>query len=143
MNPWYKDGLSFTCTQCSACCRHDPGYVFMSQHDLDRLCEHTKLSHDEFRKKYTRIVGFGFADRLSLTEKTNNDCIFWDQGCTVYEARPLQCRAFPFWSSLLGDKESWEEHTVHCPGMNQGKLHSKEDIDAWLDARLANPHLEA
>ncbi|HUX21603.1 MAG TPA: YkgJ family cysteine cluster protein, partial [Spirochaetia bacterium] len=35
--PFYQDGLRFECTRCDACCRHEPGYVFLSQTDLRRL----------------------------------------------------------------------------------------------------------
>lgn len=142
MDEWYKDGLHFSCTRCSACCRHQPGYVFLSRVDLDALCAHTGLDEAAFRQRYTRVNDFGFARRLSLTEKPNYDCIFWDQGCTVYQARPLQCRAFPFWSSVLADKSTWDDHANDCPGMNHGKIHQSADIEAWLLARRAEPFLE-
>jgi Fe-S-cluster containining protein len=139
---WFKSGLQFGCTRCSACCRHNPGYVFLSQPDIDALCSFTQLDEKEFRKRYTRLTDFGFVRRLSLTEKSNFDCIFWDQGCTVYNARPLQCRAFPFWSSILSDQGNWDEQANDCPGINQGPVHSAATIQAWLNARSAEPFVE-
>ena len=35
--PWYADGLSFTCTQCGNCCTGGPGYVWISDMEIDRL----------------------------------------------------------------------------------------------------------
>lgn len=143
--PFYNDGLQFECVQCHACCRHDPGYVFLSQRDLNRLARGTDLDEASFKEKYTRVVDFGFVKRLSLTEKKNYDCIFWKEGigCSVYEHRPLQCRAFPFWEANLVDKETWDATGQSCPGVNRGKLHRKEDIESWLRTRSAEPLLES
>jgi len=142
MTDWYSNGLKFSCTQCHSCCRHDPGYVFLSQPDLDTLCEFHHMDEKIFRRTFCRTVDFTFTKRLSLIEKTNFDCIFWDKGCTVYEARPLQCRSFPFWSSNLHDKDAWDASAIYCPGMNQGKIHTVATINEWLRAREQEPYLE-
>ena len=34
---WYKDGLAFTCTQCGNCCTGGPGYVWLSDAEIDRF----------------------------------------------------------------------------------------------------------
>ena len=34
---FYDDGLQFECARCSYCCRHEPGYVFLSDNDLDAM----------------------------------------------------------------------------------------------------------
>ena len=135
MGEWYDKGLQFSCTKCHACCRHDPGYVFLSVADLDRLASLKKLTLDQFREQFCRVADFGFETRLSLIEKPNNDCVFWDNGCTVYEARPLQCRSFPFWSSTVHSQESWDEAGKHCPGINQGATHSAEVVIQWISRR--------
>ncbi len=36
-----------------------------------------------------------------LKLKENGDCVFWDDGCTIYPERPRQCRTFPFWGETL------------------------------------------
>ena len=69
---------------------------------------------------------------MSLREKSNYDCIFWDNHCTVYHARPLQCSTFPFWDSVICSKEAWENTGKDCPGINTGKLHEKESIDTYI-----------
>ena len=76
---------------------------------------------------------------ISLTEKENYDCIFWDGGCTVYEHRPLQCRSYPFWGANLESKEAWRGLAAVCPGANRGKLHSLAEIERWLKARQQDP----
>jgi len=133
---FYKDGLKFKCTQCSNCCRFDPGYVFLSYKDLERLKKHFNLSENEFIKKYCRIVNMGDQKRLSLIEKSNYDCIFWENGvCKIYEARPLQCRSYPFWKPFLTDKKAWDNEAESCPGMNTGKTVHKKTIDKWIQQR--------
>lgn len=141
--PFYAKGLRFECTRCSACCRHDPGYVFLSQVDLDALCAHFGLDEAEFRRRHCRVVDFGIVTRLSLLEKANNDCAHWENGgCAIYEARPQQCRSFPFWSSNVFDQESWDNCARDCPGVNRGGLHSARRIAEWLQARIDEPLLE-
>jgi Fe-S-cluster containining protein len=37
-----------------------------------------------------------------------------DGRCTAYNARPTQCRTYPFWDELLQDAESWKKESVHA-----------------------------
>ena len=115
--PWYRDGLSFTCTQCGDCCTGDPGYVWVTRGEIGRLAKRVGLSVDDFGKRYVRRVG----RRYSLIERQNGDCIFYDGGCTVYSARPAQCRTFPFWSENLKTRGAWDEVAEACPGVSGGK----------------------
>jgi Fe-S-cluster containining protein len=133
--PWYADGLRFSCQRCSACCRYEPGIVVLSKEDLTRLALKTGLSETEFVKTYCRLVWTSNRGNvLSLTERANYDCVFWQAGgeanggCAVYDARPRQCVTWPFWPRNLESKEAWEEAAEECPGMNQGQLHSFEEI---------------
>ena len=57
----------------------------------------------------------------------------------VYESRPLQCRAFPFWPSVLDNKYNWEITAKDCPGMNRGAFNSHDSIKKWLAARENEP----
>jgi len=139
---FYQDGLQFSCTGCHDCCRHDPGYVFLTEDDVEKILDHLSITLEDFLNKYCRIENIGPFKRVSLIEKENYDCIFWNQGCTIYEARPLQCRAYPFWANILGDRDSWNAEGNSCPGINQGKLHSREDIEKWLQSRIENPLIE-
>ncbi len=134
--PWYAEGLRFTCTACGECCRGpDPGYVEVDEDMIARLAGHVGLSPDAFSRKYVRWVSnLGV---YSLIEKRNGDCIFWsdEQGCTVYEARPTQCRTFPFWPEVIATPEAWDEYATDCPGMTRGaagtgKMYSRAEIEA-------------
>ena len=32
--------------------------------------------------------------------------------CSIYDVRPIQCRTYPFWPSILKNKQTWEEEAV-------------------------------
>lgn len=138
---FYDHGLNFECTQCHACCRHDPGYVFLSRQDLDLLASGVGMEAGVFVENHCRWVDLGEGPVLSLKEKKNYDCIFWDGGCTVYAHRPVQCRTYPFWEGPLASAEKWKWEGRFCPGINRGKLHEKSQIEEALAKRRANPVL--
>ena len=115
-NVWFADGLRFQCTGCGKCCTGSPGYVFLSHLDLDRLATHFAMSSEEFCKTYTHRVD----EKLSLLERPGSDhCIFLKNNqCSVYDARPQQCRTFPWWVYFLRDEESWNDAANRCEGIN-------------------------
>jgi len=133
--PFYAGGLRFSCTRCSACCRHESGFVFLSEKDVSVLAAHLQMKYPDFVGRYCRWVGAGWEERLSLKEKSNFDCIFWDQACTVYQCRPLQCRTFPFWQSTLSSRGAWAAAARDCPGINAGAAHEREEIEDCLARR--------
>lgn len=127
-SPWFRDGLSFECTRCGACCTGAPGYVWVNAEEIARLAEFRGESVERFSKQFVRRVN----GRFSLVEKPGGDCIFWDKsvGCTVYPARPVQCRTWPFWPENIESPDSWHEVTKRCPGSGRGQWFSVEEIVA-------------
>lgn len=145
MEKFYKDGLNFSCKRCSFCCGHSPGFVYLSKRDLDALCKHFKMTQKEFVEKYCRQADYYYGTKvLALQEKKNYDCILWENGCSAYNARPIQCSTYPFWTWMTEDRATWDECAKECPGMNQGKLWSKEEIEANRKAYSENTpiHIE-
>jgi len=132
MEKWYKKGLKFHCTQCGKCCTGFPGYVWLNDQEIKALAEELKISEQEFIKKYTKSV----KGRLSLKEKLPHyDCIFFkDKKCTVYKARPKQCRTYPFWNNVTCSKEAWEAEKQICEGIDHkdSNLYTEEEIDSLL-----------
>ena len=127
--PWYSEGLQFNCTQCGDCCSGDPGYVWVDDDEIELLASDMELSVDEFQHRFVRQVG---RDK-SLKEYPDGDCILLDpetRACTVYEARPIQCRTWPFWSSNLRKRKDWEATCEVCPGAGKGKLYTLVEIEA-------------
>ena len=112
---WYSQGLRFKCTGCGKCCGGAPGYVWLSEFDIERLSKHLKVSKGEFLNKHCRQVG----DKYSLKERSiTYNCVFLkDNQCSVYEGRPTQCRTFPFWGKNLESKRNWQETRLECEGI--------------------------
>ncbi len=123
-DPWYRDGLCFSCTQCGVCCTGAPGYVWVTRAEIDALAELLGIGAEAFSRKYVRKVG----RRASLTERPGGDCVFWDKGCTVYAARPRQCRTYPFWPDVVRTRTAWEEEAEECRGIGTGRLYSSDEI---------------
>ena len=125
-DPWYRDGLRFTCTQCGDCCTGAPGFVWLTDDELAALAAFLKEHVDEVRAVYTRKA----RGRRTIREKANGDCVFFERGkgCTVYPVRPAQCRTWPFWESNVESPEAWERTERACPGSGQGQLIPAEEI---------------
>lgn len=129
MANWYAAGLRFGCTQCGRCCTGKPGTVKVSNADIQRLAKRGGFSETRFRADYTRPLAGGIT---SLREREDGACVFYDsnQGCTVYDLRPRQCRTHPFWRANLKSPAAWEAAARGCPGIGQGDLCSAEEIQA-------------
>ena len=126
--PWYRAGLKFTCSECGDCCTGAPGYVWVNSEEIAALAAAVGTTVDAFEDQYVRRVGM----RKSLKEFPGGDCVFFDsqsRKCSVYEARPRQCRTWPFWDSNLKTAEDWKHTCSVCPGSGKGRLYSLEEIE--------------
>ncbi len=124
--PWYEDGLRFTCTRCGHCCTGAPGFVWVTPEELAAIAAFRGEPVEEVTAMYARRSH----GRVSLRERSNGDCVFWshESGCTVYPARPAQCRTWPFWESNTKSPEAWAATQRVCPGAGHGELISAEEI---------------
>ncbi len=122
---WYSDGLRFACRKCGGCCTGEPGYVWVTPPDMEKIARHLGMKLDDFTGKYLRRTGSGH----SLRELPNGNCIFLNQNtCSIYRARPAQCRTWPFWKSNLSSPEAWDKLCNACPGGGQGRRYSVPEI---------------
>jgi Fe-S-cluster containining protein len=128
--PWYQAGLRFTCTRCGHCCSGEPGFVWVTDEDLAAIAAHQGESLETIRGLYTRWTTRG----RTLREKGNGDCVFYDSraGCTIYPARPPQCRTWPFWESNVETPQAWQRAGSGCPGCDKGDLIPAEEITKRL-----------
>ncbi len=130
---WHADGLQFSCHQCNNCCRGaQPGWVYASQQQIERIARFLELGQRTFNKRFLTKDENG---KPVLRLKPNGDCIFWDDGCTVYPARPRQCRTFPFWRANLETPEAWQALKGFCHGIDQGRLYPLSEIQSVLHGR--------
>jgi Fe-S-cluster containining protein len=135
-DPFYAEGLRFSCTRCSVCCRGEPGYVFLSKEDLRKLLRRLGLDFKSFFREYCTLVDEGMGMALTLRENAAYDCVLWGaEGCTVYDDRPAQCSTYPFWASILDSMASWNAEARNCPGIGGGELRSRKYIEKRMIAR--------
>ena len=65
----------FVCRRCGKCCR-EPGYVYLTAADVDRIAAFLAMDVHVFTAQYTRLP----PERrgLSLNEKDDRSCVFLD-----------------------------------------------------------------
>jgi len=121
-------GLKFGCTMCGRCCSGPPGYVAVTEAEEAALAKRLNLTPAAFRKQHTHILGEGRSLNETKTEH-GFDCVFLDRTtipgkaiCGVYEDRPIQCRTWPFWPSVVNTRADWERAKKTCPGIDHGTL---------------------
>lgn len=118
--PWYKDGLRFKCTECGKCCTGQPGYVWVTEEEIEAMAAKLSIDPRAFKMKYIRRRD----NKMALVEQKVGDgsvrCIFLKgKQCEVYEARPKQCRTFPWWQENLNTPESWKIASQSCEGITE------------------------
>ena len=124
----FKKSIHFQCQGSSNCCvsRGSYGYVYLSKKDAKNLSLNFRMKVNDFLKKYCdKTNGF-----THLKEnKRNKQCQFLkDKRCSVYKARPTQCRTWPFWKENMNAKVWNNEISKFCPGIGKGKLISQVKI---------------
>lgn len=133
---WFKDGLRFECTLCGACCSGPPGIVRFNDEEAVAMAAKIGISVAEFRTRYTRTSAISGDQALREVENEHGfDCIFLDRAtmpgkaiCSLYEARPLQCRTFPWWPEHLESPKAWKRLGKSCEGVGRGNVVSVQEI---------------
>ncbi len=89
------DGLAY-CNLCPGyCCYRLPGAtLYLDATDINRIARHFNITDGEVRKRFVE-------GRNTFKVKADGSCIFLDDArrrerCSIHEARPLQCRDFPY-----------------------------------------------
>jgi Fe-S-cluster containining protein len=104
---YYPAGLNWSCRRCGRCCMDVEGWdrrVLLLEKDIRRLEAageqgfHIPADEDRF---------------VAVMRKRDGRCVFLgEDGCRVYEARPLLCRMYPFYVERRGD--------VYVMGVDEG-----------------------
>ncbi len=118
-----KEGFNYAfddseCSNCKGnCCIGESGYIWINFVEIQNLSNLLKISVDDLKKDHLRKVGYKFSIKEKKLSFNNFACEFFDTSlrqCTIYEARPKQCRTFPFWDYFKeNEKEVYEE----CPAI--------------------------
>lgn len=130
---WWSEGVRFECQGSGKCCTShgEFGFVFLTLGDRKRMAKHFDLSTKEFTKKYCEKKQ-GAWHLIEIPERP--DCMFLkNKRCSIYEARPIQCRTWPFWPEVMGAKTWAKEVKAFCPGVGKGRLIPAEEIKKAIE----------
>lgn len=151
-----ENGVEFSCQMCGGCCRgFEEGEVYLYLEDIVKLAEHIglkgKVGLKKFAEKYVKIIPDSFYWRepeeprgstykfktLGFKFAANDEhCQFLENNlCTVHEARPFQCRCFPWWQMMVTTKGkiNLDDYAKKCDGLRllKGKFYPPEEILNW------------
>ena len=150
-----ENGIFFSCEMCGACCRgFQEGEVYLYKEDIIRLARflkyHGKSGLKKFAGKHIKIIdekfywkepgakrGRNYSFKTLGFKFTGDDehCYFLDinNRCTVHEARPFQCRCFPWWQIMVSNRKNFLNYSKKCLGLRalKGKFYSREEILKW------------
>lgn len=113
--PIARKNLRFACTACGACCEK-PGWVFFDSYDRRRAARFLKIPVSEFRARHG-----GDAEGTWIRVTRRRICPFFaEKSCSIYSARPVQCRTYPFWPENMRSWIDWNEVCRTCPGAAPG-----------------------
>ncbi len=131
--PWWAKGLPFQCRQSGRCChrRGDIGYVYVNYQERKRLAAHLEMSVEAFTIEFTVSED----DGARVLRFDDERCAFLDQkSCTVHQAKPIQCRTWPFWQETLASEASYQELVREmCPGSLDGPLVPADKIRRQME----------
>lgn len=126
--------MKFECQEsCGGqCCKIPKGktmFVYLTMADRLRLATFLKQPVSQFAQKasffFTRFSRAGIYWFLKIKAGSDQCPFLFNGKCRVYEARPDQCRTWPFWPENL--KKETEEHFIKaCPGIGVGPEYDME-----------------
>jgi hypothetical protein len=105
------------CATCQGkCCTGESGYIYVTKQEIYKIADLLELEVSAFAGEYLFKKGY----KYSIKEQKFGDsyeCIFYDRdsnGCKIYDARPSQCKTFPFWDYY---KKRVDELKLECIGV--------------------------
>ena len=129
--------MSFECKHCGQCCIDECTQINISIGDIIRISDFTKLTIGELMKKIG-LKPFGDPEHPSHFEYElglNIPCEFRVGGkCSIYPARPLNCRMFPY--VFLGNVEKSKLKDVIDPShkcISEGIEFTEEEKKKYKD----------
>lgn len=118
-----KDGFSYAfdpkaCESCEGkCCTGESGYIYVTKSEIENIAALLQTDVEEFVQEYLFKKGYKFSIKERVVGESH-ECVFYDSksnGCKIYEARPAQCKSFPFWDYY---KTRVDALKLECPGIH-------------------------
>lgn len=126
-NTWWGKGeqeVNFKCTGCGKCCSNE-GEVWFNTDEVADLVMYLNAtrgeeSTEEILERYADdfMPGWVKMKNREIEQEdgsTTGGCIFLDDDgkkCTIYGARPVQCRTYPWWPRLMHNESTWNAEAI-------------------------------
>ncbi len=105
------------CSSCEGrCCTGESGYIYVNKNEIESIAKLLNMQVSDFAKEYLYKKGYKYSIK-EIKFNESYECVFYNRetnGCAIYNARPLQCRTFPFWDYY---KTRVNELKLECPGI--------------------------
>ncbi len=155
--------IKFKCQRCGSCCHHKrplefddlvpterlqefvekSNLIYLTEKDIENISLRTGCKPEEFvdtlyeyDNNCVRVEDAGrkvILDLPVMKSKEDTTCVFYDDGCTVYQERPRACRLFPFRveeeTTPQGDILLNIGYNPTCPGIGKGKPVNRKDLE--------------
>jgi len=176
------DDIRFQCQRCGSCCHHKrpaefedlipveqlddfwrrSNLIYLTERDVHNISKRTGRRPQEFVDTlydydgcYVKIEDEGRKVILDLPVlKSNEDttCIFYREGCGIYQVRPAACRLFPFRveeeTLSNGDILLSVSYNPTCPGIGKGKRVDRKKLEGLVAEQFLersgdiSPHIQ-
>lgn len=128
--------VGYTCLRTGKCCSSGPN-VSLTIYDVCRISRFLNTSWREVAGRYIYVVVADYVP-VVLLRGENNKCVFLKRvegipTCSIYPARPMRCRLYPF-IPVSPTNESTLEVSTKCPGVGKGSPKDPpwEDLKEYL-----------
>lgn len=96
------------------CCTGEAGYIWLEISDIGAMAEFLGITFSEMVRQYTRRINGRFSLQERKRPQGDFACIFFKDGCQIYDVRPKQCKTYPFWPRF---QKYPAEVISECPGI--------------------------
>jgi hypothetical protein len=123
--------------------------VWLAPGESERLARALGLAVSAFERQHVRTVIDPRTGELRSALREQNTSaerggrctlLAGTNTCTAYDARPEHCRTFPYWPSVLTERDAFEAARATCPGI---AVEVPEDVRARAFAELAALYADA
>lgn len=155
--------IKFKCQRCGSCCHHKrplefddlvpmerlqefvekSNLIYLTENDIENMSQRTGRPPAEFADtlfeydgNFVLVKDDGrkiILDLPVMKSKEDTTCVFYKEGCTVYQERPRACRLFPFRveeeTTPDGDILLSINYNPTCPGIGKGKIIDKKELE--------------
>ncbi len=139
MSITHPQNVRFRCVKCGICCGDTPEKernILLLKKEAQRISTLTKQQKDDFANELTNKEPYAY--EMKKTTK-GGKCLFLQHNrCTIYQARPLVCRFYPFGLETSYNLKTFF-FTKECPGIGKGKTIGESDFQKLLN--LANSRI--